>query len=198
MPAWVPTAAARLGAQRAKHQLPPVRSNLAPQRPHIHSCSPATPLRVRPATRQLSGCCCCCAHIPDSQHSQVYHSLHSAYFRHTPSTHTCSERQLHYTLKRCTDTALQAREYLAAGDAADAARLLASVTALYRRERWTAPLAASLLECREAASRLGRSRVCTHPSLNRHPSCCAASACVVAVSTSYQVSTPQLLRPTWH
>ena len=56
---------------------------------------------------------------------------------------------------------MQAREYLAAGDAADAARLLASVTALYRRERWTALLAASLLECREAASRLGCSRVRT-------------------------------------
>lgn len=53
----------------------------------------------------------------------------------------------------------QAREYLAAGDAESAAKLLTSVSALYRRERWTAPLAASLLEAREAASRLGNVKV---------------------------------------
>ena len=50
--------------------------------------------------------------------------------------------------------------YLAAGDAASAAKLLVSVAALYRRERWHGPLAASLLEAREAASRLGDVRVC--------------------------------------
>jgi len=53
----------------------------------------------------------------------------------------------------------QAREYLAAGDAANAAKLLDSVAALYWRERWAAPLAATLLEARECASRLGRVRV---------------------------------------
>ena len=55
--------------------------------------------------------------------------------------------------------AAQAREYLAAGDVVNASKLLQSVSVLYRREGWTAALAASLLELRECAQRQDRLRV---------------------------------------